>query len=112
MHHDPVIAKAPPPHLAHFDGAKRRNKSAGPPVLISFPVDGARMRLGRSGRAPLSALGGQPPYRWLANGAPAGISTPGRSLPWAPKGGGFHEVVVIDSAGAEASARVFIDAGS
>jgi len=112
MHHVPAIAKAPPPHRAHFDGAERRNISAGPPVRISFPVDGARMRLGRSGRAPLTALGGLPPYRWLTNGAPAGNSAPGRSLPWAPNGGGYHEVVVIDSAGAEASARVFIDAGS
>lgn len=112
MHHVPNAVSRPPPHLAHFDGAERRSTSAGPPVRINFPVNGARMRLGRSGRAPLMALGGSPPYRWLANGAPAGQSAPGKALPWRPVGGGYHEVVVIDSAGSEASVQVFIDAGS
>jgi alpha-2-macroglobulin len=34
-----------------------------------------------------------------------------RALPWAPNGGGYHEVVVIDSAGAEASAIMLLMLG-
>lgn len=111
MHHVQGFKNRTPPHLAHFDVEHSDDKTS-PPVRISFPIDGARMRLGRSGRTPLTALGGTPPYRWLTNGAPSGSSSPGRAIAWRPDGGGFHEVVVIDSAGREASARVFIDAGS
>lgn len=60
----------------------------------------------------MTALGGTPPYRWRTNSASGGLSGLGRALRWLTEGGQHRELVVIDSTGAEASGRVFIDARS
>jgi hypothetical protein len=78
------------PVLRPDPSADRRGKSAGPPVRISFPVKGVRVRLGRNGRTPMTALSGTPPYRWVTNGAPAGHSRLGRALRWLTEGAGHR----------------------
>ncbi|MGZ0187048.1 MAG: penicillin-binding protein 1C [Alphaproteobacteria bacterium] len=97
-----------PPHLRHFDRLSRDDAAYSPSVEIRFPVDGAALRLGGSGRAPLVAAGGKPPYRWLADGDLIGTSVPGATRAWRPKGGGFHELLVLDAGGSSAKAKVFI----
>lgn len=101
-----------PAHLQQFDAPLARASQVKRPVRISFPIDGAKFRLGKSHQAPLTALGGTPPYRWLINGKPTGTSKPGRALTWRPEGGGFHNLVVIDKDGHEAAISVFVDTGS
>jgi len=97
-----------PPHLVHFDRPSRRSDPSAPPIELRFPEDGAEIRLGRSGAAPLIAVGGAGPYRWLVDGAPVGRSRPGAALRWRPAGGGFHDVLAVDAGGRSARARVFV----
>ncbi len=102
-------ARPPPPHLKHFDHvAGALHEANWARIEIRFPVDGSDIRLGASGRAPLIAAGGEGPYRWLADGAPVGLSAPGGTLLWRPTGGGFHEILVLDRTGASAEARVYV----
>ena len=82
---------------------------------IRFPVDGAELRLGRSGAAPLIVAGGKPPYRWLINGAvapdqqSAGFGARSQAL-WRPEGAGYHDLVAVDADGASARVRVYVGA--
>lgn len=98
-----------PAHLRHFDHPNLGSTSATVrPVAIQFPADGSELRLGRSGAAPLVATGGRPPYRWLANGAPAGVASVGEAFAWRPRGPGFHKLSVVDEVGISASIQVFV----
>lgn len=112
MFRAPTGTSAMPARLQRFDAPLASINRRARPVRISFPVDGAKFRLGRSGQAPLTALDGAPPYNWLINGEPMGASKPGGALRWRPEGGGYHNLVVIDKNGDEAAISVFVEAGS
>lgn len=107
----PALPRRPtPPHLARAGPGLAPGMATFErrPLTIGFPVNGGDLRLGSSGRSPLRAEGGAPPYRWLANGRPIGMSRRGTSLPWTPDGDGRHHIRVLDATGVAAEAEVRI----
>ncbi len=94
----------PPPHLRRFD-APDTGGADGPPIEIRFPVAGAELQLAASGAAPLVAVGGRPPYRWVGDGAPVARSGRGVAARWEAPGPGFHELTDVDAAGQAATVR-------
>jgi penicillin-binding protein 1C len=106
-----------PPPLRRFganSGGPSRG-SAGAPLKIVFPPDGARVDLGLSRKASmdarlaLKAEGGAPPLTWIVNGAPLGEPDPRRQTSWIPDGAGFARVSIIDAAGATDSVLVRLE---
>ncbi len=96
-----------PAYLARFD----RGAEANGPEL-SFPVDGARLRLawddGAAQAMPLRVDGGQAPFTWFVNGAPVAADRRGDAA-WVPDGDGFAAITVTDAAGRSADAEVFVE---
>ncbi len=79
---------------------------------IAFPADRATVDLG-AGDGPLEPLllranGGRLPLLWLVNGVPVASSPFKRQAFYQPDGAGATRITVIDSAGASASAEVWI----
>jgi len=103
-----LLPTAPlPPAKAVLARGTDINAAAGQRRLaIRFPVDGAVIALDGNRPIPLEAAGGQRPYTWLVNGAPAGRSGTGGAVMWTPDGPGFQDVSVIDAGGAAARVRV------
>ena len=86
--------------------------AADAPLIISFPPNGARIDLAASGEAgtlALKAMGGAPPFTWLADGVPIVVGEPRRQAAWDGPARGFARLSVIDAKGATASARVRLD---
>jgi len=96
-----------PAYLARFD----RDAAANGPEL-SFPVDGARLRLawadGAAQAMPLRVDGGQAPFAWFVNGTPVAADRRGDAA-WVPDGNGFAAITVTDAAGRSADAEVFVE---
>ncbi len=82
------------------------------PLAIAFPPDGARVDLldgGATAALALKALGGVPPFTWLADGVPVATMEPRRESLWEKPGRGFARLSVIDAEGATASAMVRVE---
>ena len=96
-----------PAYLARFD----RGAEANGPEL-SFPVDGALLRLawvdGAAQAMPLRVNGGQGPFVWFVNGMPVSADRRGDAA-WVPDGDGFAAITVTDAAGRSADAEVFVE---
>ncbi len=75
---------------------------------IAFPPDGAKIDLGSPFMA-LKALGGIPPFTWLADGVPVASMEQRRESVWENPGRGFARLSVIDAKGATASAMVRVE---
>lgn len=106
-----AMRRPTPTHLLRFDRPTPGRAPHGHALAVRFPVDGAEVRLGRSGAAPLRATGGAAPYRWLVDGAPVGGVQGAAPFAWRPAGPGFHDILVLDADGASARAQVFVAAG-
>lgn len=95
-----LLRATPPPGLARLDGggpvAQRTER-----LRILFPPDGAEVEALADGVS-LSAAGGRPPYRWVADNVPL----PDDSRFWRPAGPGFSRLTVMDSTGQRASAAI------
>ena len=102
-----MASAALPAYLARFD----RGAAANGPEL-SFPVDGARLRLAWNEDAaealPLRVDGGRAPFSWFVNGVPVAGDRRGDAS-WVPDGEGFAAITVTDAAGRSAGARVFVE---
>jgi penicillin-binding protein 1C len=83
---------------------------AGPPLVLAFPPDGARLDAAptREPGLPLKAEGGRLPLTWFANGEPIGVSHRRREVRWLPDGPGFAALTVVDAAGNSARAQIFL----
>ncbi len=81
------------------------------PLAIAFPPDGARVDLQNDDNAALAlkALGGVPPFTWLADGVPVVTMEPRREAQWESPGRGFARLSVIDAEGATATAMVRVE---
>ena len=79
-------------------------RMAGQPALrVMFPPGNVDLAYDPSAAIDLRAAGGQPPYRWLADGRPL---PPALHTLWSPDGPGFVHLTVLDRAGHTASADV------
>ncbi len=77
---------------------------SGPPALrMMFPPGNVDLAYDAAAAIDLRAAGGQPPYRWLADGRPL---PPALHTLWSPDGPGFVHLTVLDRAGHSASADV------
>ncbi len=77
---------------------------SGPPALrMMFPPGNVDLAYDPATAIDLRAAGGQPPYRWLADGRP--LPSALHTL-WSPEGLGFVHFTVLDQAGHSASADV------
>lgn len=82
------------------------------PLAIAFPPDGARVDLlegGATAAMALKALGGVPPFTWLADGVPVVIMEARRESLWESPARGFARLSVIDAKGATATSMVRVD---
>lgn len=82
------------------------------PLAISFPPSGARVDLSAAGDGAslaLKAMGGSPPFTWLADGVPIVTDERRRQASWDQPARGFARLSVIDSTGATASTVVRLD---
>lgn len=91
-----LFYRQPPPALRSLTSTDRIKRVAvGVERLrILFPPDGATVESLEEGIA-LSAVGGRPPLRWIANGHP--LAEGARF--WHPDGDGFGSLVVVDADG-------------
>jgi len=99
-----LFHRTPPLALARLGPEGEAGGAAGarPERLrILFPPDGATVEPLAEGVA-LSAAGGRPPYRWVANNAPLAE----RAAFWRPDGAGFARLVVVDATGRRAAATI------
>ncbi|GGD12167.1 penicillin-binding protein 1C [Aureimonas glaciei] len=102
-----------PPPLRLVGSSATRPGSAGPAPEIVFPPDAAHVELGLAEGAAadlsLKVRNGAPPFTWYVDGAPVVRGQFDRQASWAAKEPGFVDISVVDSAGAAASSRVFVD---
>ncbi|KPF87707.1 hypothetical protein IP70_02445 [alpha proteobacterium AAP38] len=97
-----LLRTTPPPGLARLDGGGPvAATQRGERLRILFPPDGAEVEALADGVS-LSAAGGRPPYRWVADNVPL----PDDSRFWRPTGPGFSRLTVMDSTGQRASAAI------
>ncbi len=76
-----------------------------PPLRVLFPPGNVEVAYDPAAPMDLRAAGGQPPYRWLADGVPLAYAP--QTL-WSPDGPGFAHLTVLDQAGHSASADVHL----
>ena len=97
-------------HFRHPAMTKRDGKSE--PEII-FPPNGAKLDLALGGDAfaPLTVKvrNGAPPFTWLADGHPLGVSRFDREVSFAPNGPGYVSISVIDRTGQAARTKVFVE---
>jgi penicillin-binding protein 1C len=82
------------------------------PLVIAFPPNGARVELtvdGEPSPLVLKAMGGAPPFTWLADGVPIATAELRRQAAWERPSRGFARLSVVDAKGATATAVVRID---
>ena len=70
-------------------------------LRMMFPPGNVDLAFAPSSAIDLRAVGGRPPYRWIADGTP--LAPRAR---WAPSGPGFSHLTVIDRDGQSASADI------
>jgi penicillin-binding protein 1C len=95
----PDVAPAPQAGLA----PALTRMSARPALRVMFPPGNVELAYDPATPVDLRAAGGQPPYRWLADGRP--LPEAPHTL-WSPDGPGFVHLTVLDRAGHAASADV------
>ena len=89
--------------------------TAGPgdaPLAISFPPDGARVDISSGepdATLALKAMGGAPPFTWLADGLPIVVGEERRDAAWDKPERGFARLSVIDGKGRTASVQIRLD---
>lgn len=87
--------------------------SSGPRPEIVFPPDAAHVEVGLADGPgtdlSLKVRNGQPPFTWYVDGAPILRGLFDRQAAWKPAEAGFIDISVVDSAGAAASSRVFVN---
>lgn len=107
-----ATGKSLPPPL-RIVGAKGRPRESGPRPEIVFPPNAAHVELGLaaggSDGLSLKVRDGAPPFTWYVDGAPVVRGRFDRQAKWLPEEPGFVEISVVDSSGAAASARVFVE---
>ena len=96
----PLLQGRAPPALERLSGGTSEQARI-PRLRILFPPDGASIESLGEGIA-LSASGGHPPLRWIANGIPL----PENTTFWQPHGTGFARLVVLDSSGQRAESGI------
>ena len=84
-----------------------RRVAARPALRVMFPPGDVDLAFDPGRAINLRAVGGVPPYRWLADGVPLG----GARAAWVPGGPGFAHLTVLDRAGNAASADVSLVPG-
>ncbi len=105
-----------PVTLRRFKVASRTGASdqiPEPPPQIVYPPHGAEVELAGTAtgdRLPLivKLQGGQPPFRWLANGQLISERSHARTAAWLSDGAGFSTITAIDAAGRAARVKVYI----
>lgn len=84
-----------------------------PPLAVTFPPDGATIRLvrGESGYAslPLTAEGGRRPLRWIVNGHPVAAPANRRRTDWRPDGAGYVGITILDADGQTARSEFVLE---
>ncbi|HVW92389.1 MAG TPA: penicillin-binding protein 1C [Devosia sp.] len=104
-------AELPAP-LRRFRNPDSQMVAADPAPQIAYPGDGVDIDLGVAGGsgAPLvvKVRNGQPPFTFLANGAPFGREDFARQDSWTPDGPGFVTLSVIDGEGRSDSVGVYL----
>jgi penicillin-binding protein 1C len=105
-----------PPALQRFrPGGLPEVATSGPgdaPLAISFPPDGARVDVSSNepdAALALKAMGGAPPFTWLADGLPIAIGEERREAVWDKPGKGFARLSVIDAKGHTASVQIRLE---
>jgi penicillin-binding protein 1C len=98
-----------PDRLMRFP--RRGPAGASRPLEITFPRDGADVRVDRGAHGnaelPLAATGGRPPYQWTLNGTPQAASrAPQRT--WVLQGHGQLDVSITDADGATARSSFWL----
>ena len=80
---------------------------------IAFPADGVAVDLGlsagQSADLVLKVRNGNPPFTFLANGAPFGRSAFAHQTRWTPDGPGYVTLSVVDAAGRSDNVTVFVE---
>ncbi len=94
----PGLSLPPPPAAGVAD-----------PLQIAVPADGTRVATAADASIGLVARGGERPLRWLVDGRPLAAPPFARELRWTPPGPGQVDIMVIDAAGATASASVWVE---
>ncbi|BDA83664.1 penicillin-binding protein 1C [Aureimonas sp. SA4125] len=101
----------PPP--LRIVGASAARPGGGPAPEIVFPPNAAHVELGLAEGATadlsLKVRNGAPPFTWYVDGAPVVQGQFDRQASWHAREPGFIDISVVDSAGAAASSRVFVD---
>lgn len=107
-----AAGKALPPPMRMVGRAGSSAASVLKPEIV-FPPNASRIETGLSegGSAGLSlkVRNGQPPFTWYVDGAPVVRALFDRQASWSPSEPGFVDISVIDSTGAAASSRVFVE---
>jgi penicillin-binding protein 1C len=102
-----------PAPLRRFRSPDAPGVGALAPPEIAYPPNDVRVDLGLRAGEPmplvLKARRGAPPFTWFADGAPIGTAAFGAALSWEPKGPGFVDLMVIDSRGAAAKSKVYLE---
>ncbi|SBW04615.1 Penicillin-binding transpeptidase [uncultured Alphaproteobacteria bacterium] len=96
-----LFRNPPPPGLARFDPREAGRWADARPLRVLFPPDRATVESLPEGVG-LSAEGGRPPYRWVANDRPLAAEV----RFWRPDGEGFARLAVTDADGRRAAVTV------
>jgi penicillin-binding protein 1C len=99
---EPAVPDVSPDAAAPVAPALAR-LSGQPALRMMFPPGDVDLAYDPAAPIDLRAAGGQPPYRWLADGRPL---PPAPHTLWSPDGPGFVHLTVVDRAGHSASADV------
>lgn len=96
-----LFSARPPAGLARFDPPEDGKRARTTTLRILFPPNNALIESLPEGVG-LSADGGRPPYRWIANGQPLATGT----RFWRPDGEGFARLAVTDAEGRRAAVTI------
>ncbi len=101
----PAEADVPdvPPQAPNPVAPDLARMSSGSALRMMFPPGNVELAYDPASPIDLRAAGGQPPYRWIADGTPL---PPAMHPLWRPDGPGFAHLTVVDRAGHSASADV------
>jgi penicillin-binding protein 1C len=104
-------AELPAP-LRRFRNPDSRKVAADPAPEIAYPGDGVDVDLGLAAgsgeKLVVKVRNGEPPFTFLANGAPFGRQDFARQDSWTPDGPGFVTLSVVDAEGRSDSVGVYL----
>ena len=96
-----LVQASPPAGLVCFDPPEDGRRTRATPLRVLFPPNNTLIESLSEGVG-LSADGGRPPYRWIANGQPLAAD----SRFWQPDGEGFARLAVTDAEGRRAAVTI------